>query len=488
MKNLRKASLLLALLMMASTACGTADDKGKDAKDTTPTDTTPLTTQADMSNVLEVPDGLTSNYDTISILTAEGKLASVDELTDEDADVLTKAMYDRTVKVEDKFGIDLTFTPVNPWGDTQSLARQSVNSGSDDYQFVFTCASHMVNLVNEGLFLPHSDLPYIDIDKPWWNKEYIESVSIIADDPYILFGDISYNMLQRTACVFFNINLLESKMNMQPSDLYELVYNGEWTIDKFTELVHSVYEDANGNTLNDGDDIHGLALFSANQVDWLAYSSGIEFTTRDEDGYPVIDLYNNTTIDLAEKLYKLQFGSEGVYDYKDNGKHSSAFSQGKSVFFVNRFLCCDWFREMKDDYGILPMPKYDESIDGYHSTVETLVQWGGVPVTVSDPIYVSAVAEALAYYSRELTTPAYYESTLKLKLTRDDESMAMIDLIMSNRDTDFLYINRLKKLGDIFKRIVTDGQNNFASNYATLETAGETALKTLIQTFEDARE
>ena len=143
---------------------------------------------------------------------------------------------------------------------------------------------------------------------------------------------------------------------------------------------------------------------------------------------------------------------------------------------------------MKDEYGILPLPKYDESIDGYHSTVEILVQWGGVPVTVTDPDLVSATAEALAYYSRIYTTPAYYETTLKLKQTRDDSSMEMLDMIMAGRDTDFLFVNNLGGMGNIFASVFNAGQNNFASLYASNEMAANANLSKLIQQVEDAIE
>ncbi|MBQ8551640.1 MAG: hypothetical protein IJ428_02370 [Clostridia bacterium] len=486
MKHLRKLSLLLVLAMLATTACNGGNDDTKDTE--ADTDTRIVTDSETVNNeeALELPDDLTSEYDVISFLTAENILGSADELT-EDMDVLQQAMYERTAAIEERFAVDLQFTEVRPWQDTQNMARQSINAGSDDYQFVFTCASHMVNLVNEGLFLPHSELPWIDIEKPWWNKEYIQSVSLHEDEQYILFGDISYNMTQRTACVFFNVQLLEEKLNMQPEDLYELVYNDEWTIDKFTELVSGIYEDTNGNTVNDIDDIHGLTYLGSDPFNWMAFSSGLEFSGRDENGYPEINVNNETTLDLLDKLCKLFFNNEAVFKSSANPDFAVAFGSGKSLFCVNRFFMTSWqqFREMTDDYGILPMPKYSEDIEGYHSTVESLVQWGGIPVTVSDPVFLSAVAEALAYESRERTTPAYYETTLKLKQTRDEASMEMIDMIMAGRDTDYLYINPLGGLGNVFKNVFNAGQNNFASIYASVEIAGQTALQELIEAYED---
>lgn len=181
----------MAMLASTTVSCSGGESTNNDTSaDTGTTTTDPV----DTSELLELPADLNYNNKTITILTAEGILAGPDELTEE-TDTLGKALYERTMAVEDRLGVDIKYISVNPWEDTQNMARQSIGSQSDDYQLIFTCAQHMINLVNEGLFLSHNDLPYIDIDKPWWNKEYIESVSLHADEQYILFGDITHNTL-----------------------------------------------------------------------------------------------------------------------------------------------------------------------------------------------------------------------------------------------------------------------------------------------------
>lgn len=481
---------LISTLLLGSMLLATACSGGAGEETTAAAVTTTAAETVDEGPKLEIPDTLKFPDETVTILTAEGIVAGPDEL-EEGATAQGEAAYNWRRTIEEMFGITLESIGIVPWGDTQNLARQSINAGSDDYDMVFTCAQHQVNLVNEGLYLPLNSLPYIDIEKPWWNKQYIDSVSVIEGEPYILFGDITYNTTQRTTCVFFNINLLEEKLNMVPDDLYQLVYDGEWTIEKFGELVSMVYEDANGNTKNDPDDIHGLVTNGNGAFNWMAFSSGLEFTTRDELGYPVLDINKESTISLIDKLGKVFWRNPSVGNVGDNHEHVWKFGNGNALFLVNRFFLTGWeqLRTMEDDYGILPMPKYDESIDGYHSTVEILVQWGAVPVTVpEDQIeMVSAVAEAMAYYGREYITPAYYETTLKLKQTRDEASMDMIDMIMAGRDTDFLFVNSLSGLNTIFSSIAGAGNNIFASIYAAKESAAKANLETLIETFENNR-
>ena len=42
--------------------------------------------------------------------------------------------------------------------------------------------------------------------------------------------------------------------------LYDLVYDNEWTIDKFIELSRSVCSDLNGDTVWNEDDLYGMFM------------------------------------------------------------------------------------------------------------------------------------------------------------------------------------------------------------------------------------
>lgn len=47
------------------------------------------------------------------------------------------------------------------------------------------------------------------------------------------------------------------------------------------------------------------------------------------------------------------------------------------------------------------------------------------------------ITQALAYESLYTLTPAYYDQTLQNKVSRDEESARMLDLIFSSRTYDF---------------------------------------------------
>nr|MBQ4320475.1 hypothetical protein [Clostridia bacterium] len=66
-----------------------------------------------------------------------------------------------------------------------------------------------------------------------------------------------------------------------------------------------------------------------------------------------------------------------------------------------------------------------------------------------------------------------------IKYARDDVSSQMVDIITSNARTDFLSLNTLNGLGEIFKKLYIEKSENFASKYASLEASAITAINAM---------
>ena len=103
------------------------------------------------------------------------------------------------------------------------------------------------------------------------------------------------------------------------------------------------------------------------------------------------------------------------------------------------------FREMKSDFGIIPVPKYDEAQENYYTYINTWCLGGvAVPLTCSDPELTGFMMEALCYQSYELVRPALCENLLKQKVSRDEASAQILDLILDNT---YLDLNGLYDFG-----------------------------------------
>jgi hypothetical protein len=141
------------------------------------------------------------------------------------------------------------------------------------------------------------------------------------------------------------------------------------------------------------------------------------------------------------------------------------------------------FREMSDDFGILPVPKMREDQDRYYHTVSiSNMSALALPLNVKEPEDLGLIIEAMGKYSKDYITPAYYDIQLKYRDTRDNESSEMLDIIFSSRTFDigaaFNWGNTLINL--------TSMDKNYASRFESIMDSAQAALEQTLQSIEDA--
>jgi len=137
-------------------------------------------------------------------------------------------------------------------------------------------------------------------------------------------------------------------------------------------------------------------------------------------------------------------------------------------------------RNMDVDFGILPMPKYDENQDRYYHIVSV---WNAPLMSVSSmidsPEKIGYILELMAAKSVDTLTPAFYDTQLKHKLLRDDESEEMLDIILSSITFD---LGAAYEFGGLVRDIIAIGRGaNFASTYEKSEPAAQRDIEKLIE-------
>lgn len=147
------------------------------------------------------------------------------------------------------------------------------------------------------------------------------------------------------------------------------------------------------------------------------------------------------------------------------------FRNGRALFYDPNINAIKDLRDMDDDFGIIPWPKYDESIDAYYSNVDAGCNLFIVPVTCSDAERASVILEACAYEGWKSVLPIYYDVVLTTKFTRDQDSEKMIDIIRAGRvfDIGYYFYNNSNDLNSFGWYLAHDKSHSFASIYAKYE-------------------
>lgn len=339
-------------------------------------------------------------------------------------------VYNRNRKVEDQYNVKINPVYGNSWDSTYADLKKDVNAGDLRAEVYFT---HVINgvasMASDGLLQVWDAVPHLDFFSPWWNQTIIKNLNI-AGKTFYTAGSMS---IQEPLVLLFNKTLIQA---LALPDPYKLVREGKWTIDKLNEMAVLGLKDLNGDgKFEKTDDQFGLEYGIQWQTPALMYACDEISVVLDENGYPNIEIDNQKKIDAYEKLYNLLWEGDKTYCYVGNTAATAniphiGIDSGRVLFVQWNLFSCEKLRAAEVEYGILPLPKYDEKQEKYFSNSWTGMY--GLPVCIPENKLemIGLVMEsmsALGYYE---VIPVYYDNLLKEKVSRDEDSREMLDIIL----------------------------------------------------------
>ena len=383
----------------------------------------------------------------------------IDQATGE---IVDDALYNRRVYVEELLNVVIDPSEVFSYTDASTNIRKAVNAGDDAYDLYL---EHMIQAGSdtlEGLFRNWYDIPHMDFTHPWYPQDSIKSITM-DDTMYLLLSDVMLSSFHNTYCYYFNRNIAA---DYDLPDIYDIVRDGTWTLDKVSELTKGVYRDVNGNSTHDEADQYGYATSVDSNV--VTYFWAFDVPLLDlSSGKPELAANNERAVNTVIKLEDFFYNHESTYIAPLWTDFINMFV-AEQVLFIPRCVgeTQTFFREM-DNYGMLPFPKYDEAQDGYYTMLDGCSPMIAVPKTAQNVDMIGAVMEAMGEYSYKYVVPAYYDMTLKVKGTRDENSIEMLDITFAGRVVDFAFVYDNWKgyafaLQDVLKK---DKVQDFASYY-----------------------
>ena len=510
MKDMNTAkilSLLLAVLLLFPSCSQTEIHSGEgndEASDGTVQELNaeiePVEEEPEGNGRSEVPDSLPPDLDfegaEIRVFCRAGDRDTEMEFIADDmtGDVVNDAVFQRNAAVQDRLNVGMTVLPdisLNRHMGADVKIRTSVRAASDDYDLIANAMYSTMPLITENMFLPLNTLDYLDFSSPWYNPVFLEA-SGINGNVYAVMGDLAQSMISGSFVMFFNKTLLDEYFKGE-INLYETVLEGRWTLDEMTSLCGQIYTDANGNGEADEGDVFGHFFTNTLTLGADSFYGGakLSFFLKDEDGSYVYNGCSERMILFTEKMHKLLFEDNNTLLTPDNGDQIMDSMIGRHAVFTTWMLGgIDYLREMEDDFGIIPMPKLDEAQD-----INTAYAHDGssaftIPVTEQNPAMIAAFLEAMSAESFRTITPAYFETAIKVKYSRDSETAKMLDMVVSGIYLDFSYIfgQSLVTTGtpiDIVRKLLSGSTEceNAASALAKVEKASNSNANRIVKQY-----
>jgi len=415
------------------------------------------------------------------------------DVESETGDIVYDAVYRRTRSVEERLNVKIsTIKTPGGWGERDQFmgrVRNSVKAGTDDYDVIAGFYYYIVTLAPEGILYNLNKVPYLNPDAIWWSADMAEQMTIDGKS-YFISGDLSLTFLMKIFVTYFNKKMAED-MNLE--NLYQTVLNGNFTIDKMNELTKGVYRDLNGNGKPDYDDKYGFATTAGGTLVDQYYSAFDQpIVKKDMDGIPQLALNTPKMVGIVEKLHKFFYENQNTCVIKVDVPGCediivNMFVEDRTLFMPGFLATSEYLRNMNSDYGIIPVPKWDKAQPGYYTTSANSMTMFCIPETCNRIEATGAVMEALGAETYRKVTPVYYETTLKKKYSRDDETSQMLDLIREGVRFDFGMANTmcLENIANIIRELTFDQKTDFVSRYEKYEPTWQKALDKLVEAYQD---
>lgn len=483
MKKRLLAMLLAAIMTASMVAC--AGDTTDDTADTAAVgETAAVETEA----AWEFPD--------VDYAGGEYRILNFDQLwnmyihmdmPEQTGEILNDAVYNRNRKVEDELNcviaekeiVNTTDVPA----DLTTIAKNTIMAGADDYDIMCLAISANATLVTEGCLMDLMPIEEFNFEETWWDHDIIDAVTL---DGKLYFTSGSANLMAFDSMwgLFFNENIMADHNLDKP---YDLVREGKWTLDKLTEYCTAV-ANLNGDTSfawdMNGNAFYGISAHFAAITDKLLYASGCRYVETQDNGDILFTLESEHFYNVIDKLGTLMNPQSGLMlradttDFSaEKGGYMHVFTTLRSLFLTAEIKAAQLMRDMEDTYGLVPMPKADESQEDYMTTIVNQMFYWGIPATNSKLDMTATVSEVLTHESYETVVPVYYNSVVEHKGLRNEDSIEMLEIMRRTKGVDISVIfNWNSSLSTSLYTMLFEGNSQVASTVASAKKGIETSV------------
>lgn len=487
MNHKKLTALILACLMMSMPLLSCSESaENKDSESVKETDSSSDTSSNTSEEISEPTttyynDMEAENFNgwTVNIAGGYGKLSDIDSvceyITMEEitGDEFNDALYNRIIAVDDKYNVSVVTHDISA---VDTAVKLSVTGGTQDFQLCADVFEFIPSLITGGYSIPITDIPTVDLDMPYWDQGAKEALMINGVMYYVL-SDISFSHYDSTAVLFYNGVILNEYQI--PESPYELYKDGRWTMDNMYNILETVATDTNGDGVMEyGEDLFGVIGRDLRYQPQLSASGVDVMRWNDEQQTFEICYTDETVVKVGDSIRKMLFDSNFAdMSEKDAFK---IFKAGKALFDSHLLGNFKGYRDLEDDYGIIPWPSVEENMEikAYCRNPTALLIPAGQRKTEEQ---LGTVMSALAAYGYDYIIDNYINRTVIGKGARDRDSAEVIRSILDKRMYDVTYSFGLGSAAGGWEKALKNG--SYASAEKTLSKVFKSTLKQALKPY-----
>ncbi len=491
-------SLLLCALILASSfaSCGETGTETAGADDTADTAAVAETLSAEEQKMQEkeayyaalpavVEDGAQ-----IDIISGTWVDISAEELTGQK---FNDALYNRNLEVEERLGVKIVEHRQDDRKTISTIIMNNVTAGDGTYDAISNMTKYASKMFVSNLLLDMYTVPNLQVEEKWWNQSANENFSI-GGVSFCLISSLCQNADDVAAIILFNKDMCVDYNLGLP---YDAVKEGKWTYDMMFEMVDTLPLDSNGDGAMDDRDIMGI-VGQVQDVQASMIACGVDFFAKDDKDIPYFILQTEENVDKFNKLFDMLTDKTRVCmvdGYKFAGElvgwgyWQDKFLMGEALFMLQYPGNMSTYLDMEDDYGVLPMPKYNEQQEEYRTMTNTgFTSCLSVPrVHDNDISDIGLVLEVMSYLALVDVKPVYINNYLEQRYIRDEESAEMMMLAIETAyyDPGFAMTEQWGDPLGIPTTVVLSGSNTLVSSIQKKESAINDAIRKTLDAIQE---
>ena len=403
-----------------------------------------------------LPENLSFGGKEIGILYVDGRESELISTAPGNG-VVSDAVYERNLAVENRLGVKFVFHRVGDGTATASSLEDMVGSGDTTAEIFTLSADLCMTPVTRGAYVDLNGVEHVDLSKMYWCRGYNDMMTL-QNKQFVVSSPAAVTLLQLQYSTLFNRTLLARR---GLPDLYDVVDSGDWTLDYQLSLAQDVYEDTDGNGKESKYDFYGFVTGSNVSLDGYCVGASVPLISHDAEGKLY---YSGADESVSERFSALNEKVSALYNVHGtyvcaNNYIMSKFAFDECLMSTALFSYVESCIYVLDDmnFGMAPLPKLTKEQTAYRTYVEGANTTFGISAAVTDDAHrdmLGAVMEAMAYYSNELVRPAYYEHALPESFLQDARSRKALDDLYENIAFDYCFVENVGELRNTLRGVL----------------------------------